>query len=292
MHDRDVVHCVVEGPLGWVAEEAARAEGVPFVLTPYIHPGHYGEDKANVAFYRRADVVFALLETDRRVLIDLGVSPDRVRLFGVVPLLPPTSEPEAFRSRHGLGDKPIVLFAGRMVEYKGIPALLRAAAHVWRQMPDVHFVFVGPGGAKAQKWFAKWRDERIRWLGLVSDQEKGDAMAACDLFCMPSVQEILPAVYLEAWSYGKPVVGGTAHGLKELIEGNGAGIIVEQNPELIAERLIELLRDEPRRRRMGERGRALVEQRFSEPALVRALERAYHDVCRARQTGGRESATV
>ena len=71
------------------------------------------------------------------------------------------------------------------------------------------------------------------------------------------MSEILPTVYLEAWSYGKPVVGGRAHGLPELVEGNRAGIAVSQEPERIAEALVRLLGDGDLRECLGERGRAL-----------------------------------
>jgi phosphatidyl-myo-inositol dimannoside synthase len=275
---QDIVHATASDYLGWATLEAARAENVPYVLSTYVHPGHYGDDEDNVAYYNRADVVFALMESDRDNLISLGVAPERIYLSGVVPLLPESSDPEGFRAIHGLGNKPVVLFIGRHEEYKGPKALLESAQRVWQQMPDVHFLFIGPAGKNAERWFQEHQDPRVRYLGLVSEQEKADALAACDLFSMPSVAEILPAVFLEAWSYAKPVLGGTAAGLPELIDGNAAGLTVAQDPELIAERIIELLQDEPRRREMGERGRELVARRFSKPALVRALESAYEEV--------------
>jgi glycosyltransferase involved in cell wall biosynthesis len=274
----DVVHSLAHSYLGWAAQEAARAEGVPFVVTPYVHPGQYGDDAANVAYYRRADAVFALLETDERKLADLGVPRERLRLSGVTPLLPETSDAAGFRARHGLGGRPVVLFLGRLEEYKGALALLRSAAHIWRDLPDTHLLFAGPARARELRWFSARRDDRIRHLGLINEQEKADALAACDLFCMPSRFEVLPAVYLEAWAYGRAVVGGTAYGLRELIEGNGAGVTVEQDPERIAAHLVALLRDEPRRRAMGARGRALVERRFSVEALARCTEGVYAEV--------------
>ncbi len=275
---KDVVHSVADGYLGWAAEEAARLEGIPFVITPYVHPGGHGADPDNIALYQRADIVFALLETGAQRLIELGVDRRRLRLLGVVPLVPNTTDADGFRAAFGIGHNPMVLFVGRMIEYKGPLALLKAADYVWREMPNVHFVFAGPSGPLDARSFTEMHDNRIRYLGQISEQEKGNAMAACDVFCMPSVEEILPAVYLEAWSYGKPVIGGTAYGLRELIEGNDAGIVAEQNPETLAAELVKLLRDEPRRMRMGERGRALVTNRFTETALVRALEETYQSV--------------
>ena len=281
---KHLVHALTTGSLSWAAERAARAEGVPFLITPYIHSGEEGGKIVDAAFSaaalcKRADIVFALMETDKQMLIELGIPSERVRLQGVAPLLPETSDAAGFRGRHQLDDKPIVLFVGRMVEYKGVLALLNAAPRVWVKIPDAHFIFAGPADDRARAWFAERADERIRYLGLVDEQEKGDALAACDVFCMPSTAEILPGVYLEAWSYGKAVIGGVARGLHELIEGNSAGLVVEQNPEALAERLVELLLDEPRRRGMGQRGRGLVKERFSLAGLSRNLERAYEEVC-------------
>ena len=283
---KHVVHALKTEFLSRIAAEAARLEGVPFALTPYIHPSNDArttiKQRAEAAFCNRADTVFALLETDREMLVDLGVERKRIRLAGVMPLLPPTSDPEGFRARHGLGQKPIVLFIGRMLETKGFKTLVDAASQVWREMPDVQFVFAGPADEAALRWFADRGDQRIRYLGLIDEEEKGDALAACDLFCMPSTAEILPAVYLEAWNYGKAVIGGSAHGLRELIEENGGGLTVRQHPELLASRLVELLRDEPRRLQMGERGRELVARRFSPTALVNAVENAYEALRAAR----------
>jgi glycosyltransferase involved in cell wall biosynthesis len=239
--------------------------------------------------------VFALIDTDRQVLSRLGVRDERLRLAGVAPVLPETTDPQGFRARRGLARKPVVFFCGRIVQYKGVTTLLDAARYVWREMPDVHFVFAGPADVQGETWFTERRDGRIQYLGLIDQQEKADALAACDIFCMPSTSEILPAVYLEAWSYGKPVIGGTAHGLSELIEGNRAGIVVKQDPQLLAVRLIELMRNEPLRRQMGEQGRALVERRFSKKAVVHALEETYealNKACKGRRASQPEASLL
>jgi glycosyltransferase involved in cell wall biosynthesis len=277
----DVVHCVNGGFLGWAAQEAARAAGVPFVITPYVHPGQHGDDARNVAFYRDSDAVLALLETDREMLVDLGVPRDLIHLYGVVPLLPETADPVAFRERHGIGDAPMVLFVGRAVEYKGIQAIRDATGAVWAQEPDTQFVFVGPV-SDAMAAELSGHDERMHVLGFVSKQEKADAYAACTVFCMPSRFEILPAVYLEAWSYGKPVVGGPAHGLRDLIEGNGAGVVAEQTGSSVAHHLLALLSDPDRAGALGRAGQEMVAARYSVDALVSVLESVYTGVQRAR----------
>ncbi len=271
----EVVHSVAGNYLGWTAQEVAQQLGRPFVVTPYVHPGQYGDGPDDARHWQTADAVLALLETDRKVLVEhLGVSPDKVYLYGVVPLLPESADGTAFRTRHGLGNAPVVLFVGRMSAYKGAPALVQAAPLVWKKRPEVHFVFMGPASEEEKHIFAGV-DARVHYLGRVSDQEKADAYAACDVFCMPSRHEILPAVYLEAWSYGKPVIGGPAPGLRELIEGHKAGIVVSQAPEAIADGLLRLLQAPEEARALGENGRRLVQQRYTREALVDTLERVY-----------------
>src|SRR5262249_18733850 len=147
-----------------------------------------------------------LVESDRAYLESLGVAAEKLHTIGVSPDLPPTVDPEGFRQKHGLEDRPVVLYVGRMMPQKGAKGLLEATERVWQRMPEARFVFIGPGTPESDAWFAQ-ADPRILVLGKVSLQEKADALAACDLFCMPSLSEILPTVYLEAWSYGKPVVG-------------------------------------------------------------------------------------
>lgn len=275
---KDVVHSLAGGYLGWAAQEAAREWNVPFVCSPYVHPHQWGDGPDDVAYYRRSQAVVALLETDRNYLASLGVSGEALHIVGVVPDLMPTSNPDDFRDRHGLGNSPTVLYVGRMMPQKGAKALLDAARSVWQHVPDAHFVFVGPGDALSDQWF-KGCDPRIRSLGKVNAQEKCDALAACDVFCMPSTSEILPTVYLEAWSYGKAVVGGKADGLPELVEGNGAGLTVTQSPSDVAEALSSLLLDPVLRERMGQSGRSLVQQRYTQEAVVGSLEAIFENLC-------------
>ena len=285
MKGKDVVHSLAGGYLGWAAQEAALEQSIPFVCSPYVHPHQWGDGPDDVAYYRRSQAVVALLETDRNYLASLGVSGEALHIVGVVPDLMPTANPDDFRARHGLGDAPTVLYVGRMMPQKGAKAVLDAARSVWQHVPDARFVFVGPGDALSDQWF-KGCDPRIKSLGRVSAQEKCDALAACDVFCMPSTSEILPTVYLEAWSYGKAVVGGKADGLPELVEGNGAGLTVTQSPSDVAAALSGLLLDPVRRQRMGQRGRTLVRQRYTQEAVVGSLEAIFESLCpkQGRQT--------
>ena len=277
----DIVHCHAAGHLGWAAQEAARSLGLPFVCTPYVHPNQWGDGPDDVAYYKHCNAVIALLESDRQNLEGIGVPEQILRIIGVVPIVSPNSDAAGFREKHGLSGKPLVLYVGRMTEHKGFRAILEAAPQIWKDVPEARIAFAGPAGPAEASAFEN-ADPRILFLGRCSDQEKSDALAACDIFCMPSTSEILPTVYLEAWSFGKPVVGGRAPGLPELIEGSGGGVAVEQSADAVAEVLARFLTDAALRERCGDQGRRLVAENYSIKAVTGQLETLYRDLTQPR----------
>jgi len=283
MQGVDVVHCLLADYLGFAALDAAKKLGIPCVCTPYVHPGQSEENSVSIQTYPRFEAVGALTEGDRQKLISMGVPAQKLHILGVVAILPATVNPDEFRQQHNLVDVPVILFVGRRSAYKGVKALLSAAHQVWQTIPNAHFVFVGPDTPESLEWFEN-AASRIHRLGKVSDQEKADAIAACDIFCMPSLLESLPTVYLEAWSYSKPVIRGKAQGMPELIEGNNAGFAVEQTPEEIGAAITKLLEDPILSQNLGDNGKALVNQNYSLSAVVSKSESLYQKVIESQKS--------
>ncbi len=274
MQGVDVVHSLAGGYLGQTAQAAAQSLGIPFVCTTFMHPHQWGDDAASVAYYQRSQAVIALTQSERQHLLSLNISADTIHVIGVSPDLPPTSDPAGFRKQHSLESFPLVLFVGRMMLEKGAKALLEATKAVWKQLPETRFVFIGPPTAESAEWFSH-TDPRILYLGKVSPQEKADALAACDLFCMPSISESFGIVYLEAWSYCKPVIGGDAYVSPELIVDNQAGVVTSQNASSISEAIINLLADPKLRQRYGQAGYSLTMEQYAPKVIVRKLETLY-----------------
>lgn len=279
----DVVHTTATQDLNWATIAMAERNQMPVVCTPFAHPGQWGNGPDDVAHYNRCSAVVALVPSDRDHLTEIGVHSDLIRVAGVSPCLPASIDPQAFRHREQLTHEPVIFFIGRMMHHKGAQALLDATTLIWKAHPSARFYFAGPGSADELRIFDN-RDSRIHYLGRVSDREKAEAMAACDMFCMPSTSEILPTVYLEAWSLGKPVIGGTAPGLRELVEGNGAGLVAGQTPAAIAGAVVRLLDDAALRASYGAAGRKLVEREYSTASVARQLEGIYHEVIRQTAT--------
>jgi glycosyltransferase involved in cell wall biosynthesis len=134
---------------------------------------------------------------------------------------------DRLESRRRLGldpDAKIVLFVGEMVEVKGIPTLLRAAAAL-RDRPGWRVMLVGEGGERAAYEAESERlgvSDRVSFLGARKHEEIPLWMSAADLLCLPSLREGTPNVVLEALASGLPVVATRVGELLYLVsEANG-----------------------------------------------------------------------
>jgi len=276
----DLIHNVRIGREGltYASLQVARQRNIPFVLTPVHHPRWVGwRYELYLQLYRDADAVIALTQTEKQTLISLGVKPEQIHVTGIGPVLSPQAAGQEFRDRHQLLG-PIVLFLGQHYPYKGYQQLLQATKQVWEKHPETHFVFIGPSVKKSEQVFQAYPDDRIHRLGTVSLQEKTDALAACDILCVPSMQESFGGVFTEAWCFQKPVIGGNIPAVAEVISDGKDGLLVEQKPETIATAIIELLSNPQKASEMGEAGYQKVHQHYTWPKLAEKTLNVYQSI--------------
>jgi glycosyltransferase involved in cell wall biosynthesis len=276
----DLIHNVRIGRegLSLASLKEARRQKIPFVLTPVHHPRWQGwRYRVFNEIYRSADLLIALTNAERKVLEGLGVERRRIHVTGFGPIVAERDHPAAFRERFGI-EGPLVLFLGQHYAYKGFRQLLEAAPRVWRSHPKACFAFVGRAVGGSEEAFRGVGDKRILRLGEVDLQTKTDALAACNLLCVPSTQESFGGVYVEAWTFGKPVIGCRIPAVAEVITDGVDGILVDQDPGSIAGAVTTLLRDSALARAMGASGRRKVADRYTWERLARLTEEAYTDV--------------
>jgi glycosyltransferase involved in cell wall biosynthesis len=178
----------------------------------------------------------------------------------------------AFRRSHGLGDAPLVLFMGRLTEIKGPDLLLDAFAEIQHAMPHHHLVFAGPdaGMREALERHAQAAGlaPRVHFVGYVQGAEKASAYRAAELVVVPSRQEAMSIVALEAGACAKPVVLTDRCGF-DRVEALGAGLVVPAQAAALAQSLRELLPESERRARMGAALFALVKEEYTWNAAAR-----------------------
>ncbi|NIM10385.1 MAG: glycosyltransferase [Candidatus Aminicenantes bacterium] len=276
----DLVHNVRLGRegLSYASYKAARRNNIPFVLTPVHHPRWVGRKyNAYNKLYTMADAVLALTHAEKEILVQQGVAEERVHVIGHGPVLESAAVPENFLKTHNI-DGPMVLFLGQHYPYKGYKELLEAAKIVWQKIPDAHFVFIGPSVGQSESVFKEFQDKRILRLGLISLQEKTDALAACSLLCVPSTQESFGGVYAEAWCFKKPVIGCNIPAVAEVITHEIDGYLVSQDPGEIAEKIIFLLENENAAHQMGTSGKKKVEEKYTWQRIAQRVEKVYNQL--------------
>jgi len=251
----DVLHFVGTGwdVLGFPLWREARTAGVPFTIWPAVHPKAWGDDVFDVRLYQKADAVFCQSDHERDHLAARGVSPQKLVRCGLPPMCNPDGNGPRLRSSLQIGQRPAVFFMGRRDAGKGYPALLDAWPLVLQQCPDAVLLLAGPGPVDSAR-LSPISAGNIRDLGCPGEQQKADAYAACDVFCLPSAHESFGIVYVEAWSYGKPVVCGTAPASRELVENDVTGVWADQQPQQLAASLLRLLKNHEYRHQLGQAG--------------------------------------
>lgn len=192
--------------------------------------------------------------------------------------------------RERLGHRRMVFALGRLVPYKGFDVLVAAA----RLLPDDAVVVIGGGGplsgTLARRIESLGLGDRVVLPGRIPDADLSDWFAACDLFCLPSVEraEMFGIVQLEAMAFGKPVVStAIPRSGVPLVNADGAtGLVVPPgDADALGRALARLLDDPALCRRLGEGGRAAVAGPYSPDAVARALGAAYARLDRGASPG-------
>lgn len=253
--EADVLHFVGTGwdIIGYPLWRQARKAGVPFTVWPAVHPKNWGDAAFDVRLYQKADAVFCQSDYERSHLASLGVPANKLFRCGLPPMCQTAGNAHTLRSRLEIGNRPTVLFLGRRDVGKGYPALLDAWPLVLQKCPDAVLLIAGPGDADHAR-LSNIPATSYRDLGCPSEQEKADAYAACDMFCMPSSHESFGIVYVEAWSFGKAVICGTAPASRELVEDGVTGLWSDQQPKQLAHCLLRLLTAPDLCRSIGQAG--------------------------------------
>jgi glycosyltransferase involved in cell wall biosynthesis len=191
-----------------------------------------------------------------------------------------------------LAGKRVVLFMGRLHPKKGLTLLLRAWYQLGASRGDTHLVIAGPDSDNLLVTLQQMTDElalrdSVTFTGMLRSELKWSALAAADLFVLPSYSEGFSVAVLEALAMCVPALVSTPCHFPEVAEAN-CGWVIEPETEPLEKALRDYLQTGPAElKSMGIKARALIEQRFTWPVVGRQMAEVYDWL-----EGGQTPATV
>jgi glycosyltransferase involved in cell wall biosynthesis len=178
---------------------------------------------------------------------------------------------------------PTILLPARMLWDKGIGELVQAARILRERGLDFKVFLAGrldPSNAASipEQQLKEWeREGLVRWLGNVADMPS--LFAQCHIVCLPSYREGLPMALTEGAASGRPIVTTDTPGCREIVRHGHNGILVPVGSvRLLAEALQTLIANPKMRHEMGQKGRELVIDKFSQEIVVGKTLEVYEEL--------------
>jgi glycosyltransferase involved in cell wall biosynthesis len=214
------------------------------------HVGWWLESRLAPLVNRRCRYV-TVSEVTKSELVDLGVDADRISVIH-------NGTAKPLRTAVPRAPRPTIAVLGRVVPHKRVELVLRAAAALRQQIPDLQVEIAGDG-----YWLPEVRravtelglDAMVQVHGRVTEQEKADLLARAWVHAVPSVKEGWGLSVVEAGTHGTPSVAfRSAGGVAESIVHGFSGLLADDEAGL-ASALRAVLTDAPLRVRLGQAAR-------------------------------------
>jgi len=236
--------------------------------------------------YRQVDCFIAASEAIRQMLIADGVPANRTVTVheGIdvdhVIAAPPVNVHEAFWLPH---NAPVVGNVAALVPHKGQRYLVDAAHLVVQEMPDVRFIILGEG--ELREHLEKQVHEHHLEKHVLVPGFRTDVLGCIkgfDLFVLSSVTEGLGTSLLDAMACARPIIATRAGGIPEIVEDGFNGLLVPpRDAHALARAIVDALKDEALRRRLGAAGLAHVQERFTVEKMVDETAAVYEDILKS-----------
>jgi phosphatidylinositol alpha-1,6-mannosyltransferase len=183
-----------------------------------------------------------------------------------------TDRQAQIKEEYNLKNKFVLLTVGRLVKRKGVDMVLASLPKALKQNPNLIYVVVGSGPEEKniKNIIAKLKLEKnVLIIKNSTDEEKNSWYEICDIFIMPARNikgdyEGFGIVYLEANLASKPVIAGKSGGVGDaVVDGENGLLIDSENHEEIFMTILDLMKNENKRKKLGEQGKERAIKNFN-----------------------------
>lgn len=301
IRNADILHChTLWSPLVSRSAALARSSGIPYILAPHgmLDPYSFRQRRLKKRLYlegvERRTINFAarvmFTTCEERVLAENTFG--SISHAAVVPLgADPLPESRATLQQRFLEEykelrgRPLLLFMGRLHPKKRPDILPDLMFAIKQDVPHATLILAGSGEESYVARIKKRAQDlgvgdNVRFLGHLSGETKFSALAAADLFLLPSHQENFGIAVAEALHAGVPVILTRNVNIWHEIEEANAGIAVAEKDlvQRLAGVVTALLADDDRRSLMSRNAQRLARKAFSWEVSCRRTLKIYEDV--------------
>lgn len=293
--DHDVIHLMGHWTvMNVVVYHAAKSLNKPYVFCPAGALPIFGRSLILKKIYnlvigkkiaQNADRCIAITDAEKKQFIEYGVSQEKIDVIpnAVNEADFVVSDEAEFRNKYGLANRQIILFFGRLNLIKGPDLLLDAFFQIKDAFPDFDLVFAGPDDGMLPQLKAavtkNGADKRVHFLGYLGGADKSNAFHAAKILAIPSRQEAMSIVVLEAGICGTPALFTDQCGLDSMAEA-GCGRVVPATVEGLKKGLEFALSDDTRS--VGNRARDYVITHFSWDAVIDKYRLLYENLVKSK----------
>ncbi|MBW1767823.1 MAG: glycosyltransferase family 4 protein [Deltaproteobacteria bacterium] len=287
----DIVHTHT-AKAGFLGRIAGWLAGIPTIIyMPHGHVfyGYFGLLMSRVAITVErvvayiTDKVMVLTELEKRDLIAFRVTtPDKIIVINSglelenyrESVIDVQGKKDEFQIEE---DTSVVGVIGRLEPVKGHEYLIEAARMVTEELPKVKFLIVGDGSLRNDL------ESQCEELGVLDKfiftgwkEDVSSILSTLDILVLPSVNEAVGRVLIEAGACGVPVVATNVGGVPEIVRDNETGILVPPgSPGDLARAIIDLLNSEDKRQQMSIAAEKWIDDRFSAHRMVEEVFNSY-----------------
>ena len=290
----DIVHThtAKAGALGRLAAFLARVPVIVHTLHGHNFYGYFGKSFSKIIVFverflsRVTDKIIVLTGLEKEDLVKFKAGrAEKMRIIyqglELENLFSDNLDKAKIRSGLGIAQgESVVGMVSRLEAVKGPQYFIEAALLLAKRIAGIKFILVGEGKLRRKL------EERVREAGLADNfiftgwrDDALDVASVFDVLVLPSLNEAVGIVLIEAQYIGIPVVATNVGGIPEIVRHNETGVLVEPaDPAALAQAVECLLTDKEKRRKLAGAAHAWVRGRFMAEDMVAEISKLYQEM--------------
>lgn len=259
-----------------------RKNPKPFVMYGALHLHNNTIPLFFINRIKAADYYIANTGYEKKMIMQAGIEGDKIKVVGAGSDIYDKADfsitTGQLQTKYNIQENEIVItYIGRQETLKGIPVLIDAFLNTGNSFTNTRLFICGAaGGYTAELQNLAATNVNVQLFTNISDLEKTEILRITDILVLPSKEESFGVVFLEAWSFSKPVIGANIGAIASLINDGKDGLLFKvDDAASLAEKLSVLIQDKALREQMGVAGNKKFKDNYTWDIIAKKFRDVY-----------------